>query len=88
MTKFAARFGRTRQNLSDDPDLHFRLMVRYAREHGHDPTGLAEWVMFVAEDGTVEFYPYWVPEDDSQTYDRGWTDRTPLKQPPDRLDDE
>jgi len=62
-------------------------MVRYAKEHGYDPTGLSEWVMFVSRDGNVEFFPYWIPEDPYGKFDRGWSDRTPLKWPPDALDD-
>jgi hypothetical protein len=83
VTTFAARFGFTRQDLADSPDLHWRALVRYAKEHGHDPTELREWVMMVAEDGGVEFYPYWIPEDPNGNFDRGWSDRTPLKDPPD-----
>lgn len=85
MTKFAARFGCTRRDLADSPDLHFQILVRYAKEHGHDPTGIREWVMVVADDGRVDFYPYWIPEDPTRKFDRGWSDRTPLKDPPDLL---
>jgi hypothetical protein len=60
-------------------------MIRYAQEHGHDPTGLDEWVMIVSDDGDVAFFPYWFPEDPTQDYDRGWTDRTPMKDPPEPL---
>lgn len=87
MTKFAARFGRTRQDLADSPELHWRIMIRYAREHGHDPAGLQEWVMVVSDEGAVEFFPYWIPEDPDGRFDRGWSDHTPLKDPPDSLED-
>jgi hypothetical protein len=60
-------------------------MVRYAQEHGHDPTGLREWVMLVSADGEVEFYPYWVDEDPDGSFDRGWHDRTPMHDPPEEL---
>ena len=85
MTKFAARFGHTRKDLADSPDLHCRILERYAKEHGHDPTGLEEWVMIVSNEGSVQFFPYWIPENPHTNYDRGWTDRTPLKNPPDPL---
>lgn len=85
MTKFAARFGRTRQDMADSPELHRRLMERYALEHGHDVSGLDEWVMIVSAAGHVAFFPHWFPEDAQKQYDRGWTDRTPLKDPPDPL---
>ncbi len=60
-------------------------MERYAKEHGHDTTGLDEWVMIVHADGAVEFHPYWFPEDPNRMWDRGWSDDTPLKNPPDTL---
>lgn len=41
--------------------------------------------MIVSDDGEVEFYPYWIPSDPDATFDRGWSDRTPLKEPPDPL---
>ena len=85
MTKFAARFGYTRKNLADDDDLDYRIMIKYAKEHGHDPTGLDEWTMIVSHDGEVHFYPYFIDEQPGQTYDRGWTDRTPLSDPPEKL---
>jgi hypothetical protein len=87
VSKFAARFGRTRQDLADSPELHWRVMVRYAKEHGHDPTGLRAWVMVVSHEGDVAFYPYWIPEDPDGTFDRGWTDRTPLQNPPELLEE-
>ncbi len=62
-------------------------MMRYAREHGHDPAGIREWVMLVAPAGEVEFFPYWIPEDLDVPFDRGWSDRTPLTNPPELLDD-
>lgn len=85
MSKFAARFGRTRQEMADSPELHQQLMERYAIEHGHDPRGLDAWVMIVSEHGGVDFYPFWIPEDPDKEYDRGWTDKTPFKDPPDAL---
>jgi len=87
VTKFAARFGCTRKDLAVSPDLHWRVMVRYAKEHGYDPTGVQEWVMLVSDNGEVDFYPYWIPEDPDGKYDRGWSDRTPLKDPPDSLEE-
>ena len=86
MTKFAAKFGCTRKDLAESPDLHWRVMVRYAKEHGHDPTGVHEWVMFVSDRGEVDFYPHWIPENPDGKFDRGWSDCTPLKNPPDSLE--
>lgn len=85
MTKFAAKFGYTRQDMHDSPELHRRLKDRYAKEHGHDTTGLNEWVMIVATDGKVDFFPYWIPEVPGKNVDRGWSDRTALKNPPELL---
>jgi len=86
VTKFAAKFGCTRQDLADSPDLHWRVLVRYAKEHGYDPAGVPEWVMIVSDEGEVAFYPYWIPEDANRSFDRGWSDRTPLKEPPETLE--
>lgn len=60
--------------------------MRYAKEHGYDPTGIKEWVLVVSQAGQVEFFPYWIPEDPDVTFDRGWSDRTPLSDPPELLD--
>ena len=88
MTKFAARFGYTRQALADSPELHRRVLERYAKDHGHDPAGLDEWTMIVSADGEVRFYPYYyVSEDTCATYGEriplhGWTDEFPVWDPP------
>jgi hypothetical protein len=85
VTKFAARFGCSRRDLSQDFELHRRILERYAKEHGHDPTGLDDWVMIVSRDGRVQFFPYWFPTDAPEDCDRGLSDRTPLKDPPELL---
>ena len=41
--------------------------------------------MVVSADGHVAFFPHWVPKDFPDDCDRGWSDRTPLKYPPDAL---
>jgi hypothetical protein len=41
-----------------------------------------EWTMIVSDDGAVAFFPYAIAEDPNEDYDRGWTDRTPLRNPP------
>lgn len=71
--------------MAGSPELHLRIMARYAKEHGYDTTGLREWVMIVADNGHIDFYPYWIPEDPNPKFDRGWSDKTPLKDPPDPL---
>lgn len=62
-------------------------MVRYAREHGFDASGLHEWTMLVHDDGRVDFFDHYVPLPVTTTCDRGWSDRTPLADPPEPLDD-
>lgn len=60
-------------------------MVRYAKEHGCDPTGLKDWTLVVYKDGRVDFFPFYkeLPAGD---FDSGWGDNTPLKDPPESLD--
>ena len=87
MTKFAAKFGYTREDL-EDPVLNRRVKERYALEHGHDTSHLDEWVMLVRTSGEIEFYPYWFPPEPFRVRngDRGWKDSTPLRDPPLKLD--
>ena len=42
--------------------------------------------MIVSDDGSVEFFDHWFPESPHKFYDRGWTDQTPLSDPPLPLD--
>jgi hypothetical protein len=85
VSKFAAKFGLSRRDLSNDQDLHRRVMVQYAKSHGHDPTGLRNWTMVVSDDGEVTFYPF-ARELSPGNFDQGWGDCTPPKNPPDLLD--
>jgi hypothetical protein len=43
--------------------------------------------MLVHDDGRVDFFDHYVPLPVTTTCDRGWSDRTPLADPPEPLDD-
>lgn len=53
---FAARFGRTAEDLANDRALEDHLMDEYARSHGHEPT--KNWILVVHADNSSEFHVF------------------------------